>query len=260
MNTPFPTPPPSPHTGLTWYLGNAAQHERANSIKFPGIFALLEQQHAALYSALTAVQGPGDSLRMVPRFFLVRAYSSWLAAARLALSGQVVDASMPLRGAIEASWYALHIHEDPAPTSLQRLKAWADPTEKGAKRRRAEFSTGNVRKTHETRDPEVASIFWRLYQETIEAGAHPNPEGILGVLTEEDTGGETKLTLQVVTTDPRLIVAALKHVVDIGIGVLKTFRLIFEDEFRAARIEGAVHNLIVASIAAFRPWADQLRT
>ena len=257
MDTPLPTPLPASHRGLAWYLGNAAHHEQANMLRFPDIFALLEQEHAALYSALTAVQGSGDSLRMVPRFFLMRAYSSWLAATRLALSGQVVDAFMPLRGAIEASWYALHVHEDPEPASFQRLKAWADHTDKGAKRRRSEFSIGNVRKTHEARDPEVASIFGRLYAETIELGAHPNPEAIFGVLTEEDTDDGTKLTLQVVTTDQRLIVAALKHVVDIGIGTLKTFRLIFEEEFQAAHIERDIDRLIIASVAAFRPWADQ---
>lgn len=247
----------SSNVGFSSYLQRAARNERANALNLPGVFALLEQLEAALAAAVTAAQRQDDGARLAPRFLLGRGYACCLAAARLALSGQVIEGFMPLRGAIEASWYALHMSADPAP--LNRVEIWMGRHNDDASKERCkrEFTIKNVHQTHLGRDAEVAAIFHRLYEATIDLGAHPNPRSILGVLTETETPDGSQYNMAILTTDQRIIVSTLERVVDVGIGVLKTFQLVFPQEFAAAGLAATIDRLIDASSATFRAWVEQ---
>jgi len=59
---------------------------------------------------------------VLTRFLMARAHSAWLAATRLALSTQTVEAYPLLRAVIENAWYALHLAHDPAPPA--RAMTW----------------------------------------------------------------------------------------------------------------------------------------
>src|SRR5207249_9852113 len=85
---------------------------------------------------------------VLTRFLMARAHGAWLAAPRLALSTQTVEAYPLLRAVIENAWYALHLANDPAPP--ERAMTWLRRAEnEEAKERCArEFSVRNVRRTH----------------------------------------------------------------------------------------------------------------
>jgi hypothetical protein len=110
--------------------------------------------------------------------------SSLRAAVRLAMSGQILEPYVLLRAAIEQSWYALHIAKDPSPPDRSALWLNRNVDAESKERCKEEFTARRVRVTHEALDAESAGRLHRLYEVTINFGAHPNSAGILVSLTE----------------------------------------------------------------------------
>lgn len=159
---------------------------------------------------------------------------------------------MPLRGAIEASWYALHMAKDPRPP--ERVSIWLNRNTDTATRNqcKTEFRVSSVRATHEAVDADVAAIFQQLYDETIEFGAHPNEQGILAAISHDGTAAPPRLNVQILSDNNVLIAAAMQRAIEIGIGVLKTYELIFSDQFRAASLDRETWQLIEATKVLFK--------
>src|SRR5712692_9527496 len=100
-----PSLPPWENVQLSSILAMTARNEQANARRLPEFFAVLERLNGAFSSALAAASTCTDAPRVMPSILLAKAYSDFLAATRLALSGQVAQAFMPTRGMIESSWY-----------------------------------------------------------------------------------------------------------------------------------------------------------
>lgn len=243
-NEPEQQLPPWEKDSLSSLLENAAFNERATSLKLPKVYSLLKQVHSTFERVAATVEKDNREELLVPRFLIVRTHSAFLAAMRLAMSGQSFEATLVLRAAIEQAWYALHIARDPQP--LGRSMIWLQrhhgPAEK--KKCKEEFTVAKVRATHEGLDAATANILQQLYDTTIDFGGHPNEKGILASMRREET--EEAVTYQVGMLNPEalLVTVTLKTAIEIAVGELKVFQLIFPERFRVMSLDLSIEQII----------------
>jgi hypothetical protein len=105
-------PPPWPEDPLSAFMADADLNSRATAFNLPEVYALLQRFHVTFLRVGEAVEKDTHA-RLVPGILRIRAHSSFLAATRLSTSGQLLEAFVVLRVAIEQAWYALHIAKDP---------------------------------------------------------------------------------------------------------------------------------------------------
>jgi hypothetical protein len=173
-------------------------------------------------------------------FFLLRAHCSYLAGARLALSGQVAESYMPLRGCLEAALYGLHISRYPAAGEM-----WARRHENSTWRSkvRAEFSINNVFRTLESVDRNNAEIARELYERTIDYGAHPNERAFLSNMQKIRKGGNIEFRLIYLTGDNPPLRLALKTTAQVGVCAFDIFETIFRIRVTSLGIDRTLRML-----------------
>lgn len=191
-------------------------------------------------------------------FFVTRAFSSYLAAIRLALSGQVAEAFAPLRVTIETAWYGLHVSADPE--STKRMEAWLcrDDSEEAKWNVVKTFRAGDLKGTHKQRDAETAGILEELYERCISMGAHPNPAGFLtSIVREED---ETTLTHKVLVLNPQLLplMFATKTAIEVAVGVLRLFGLMYPRQYVNTGMLMRLDQIVDELNVAFQPYVPKV--
>ncbi|MBI4840976.1 MAG: hypothetical protein HY803_07860, partial [candidate division NC10 bacterium] len=87
-NEPEQQLPPWEKDSLSSLLENAAFNERATSLNLPKVYSLLKQVHSTFERVAATVEKDNREELLVPRFLIVRTHSAFLAAMRLAMSGQ----------------------------------------------------------------------------------------------------------------------------------------------------------------------------
>ena len=170
-------------------------------------------------------------------FFLFRAHSAYLAGIRLALSGQVPEAYMVLRGALECSLYGLYVARKP---SVRETWLRRDEDDVTRRKVRQEFKVTNVFQVLELEDQKLRKIAGDLYDITIEYGGHPNQQAFLSVMKQQSD--ESKITFQsaYMIGNEDALHLCLKSCAQIGICALSIFRLVFRERFN---ILGISQNL-----------------
>jgi hypothetical protein len=146
-------------------------------------------------------------------FLAQRAHSSYLGALRLLLATQYVDASTLLRGALEYSVYALYFKDHPE--ALERWLKRHESEEARKAARKLRFST--MLEHLGEQDDRLGSSAQRLYDLTIDMGAHPNPAAVASAYSQKPYGEGLWVTHQVnylAGEGPGLVVAA-KTAVDV---------------------------------------------
>ncbi len=240
---------------LSSFFRDAEFNNRASSINFSSMYALLKRVHAVFQFVQAAMEKDNREELVVPRFLMIRAWSSFLAAVRLSMSGQLSEASVVLRVAIEQGWYALHIAKDPRPP--ERSKVWLRRNEDEAAKKscKKEFTVANVRATHRSLDSAGAKVMGQLYERTIDFGAHPNQMGLFISMRR----AEQPLTYKVGILHPEAfaIVATVKMAVEVAIGTLKVFQLIFPQRFQIMSIDLKIEEIIRELQSVFEPYAPK---
>jgi len=239
--------PPWDDDPLSKFFWAAQYNERASSLKFESIYAVLQRVHAAFEVVKEAVakDNQADLERLVPRFFAIRSHSAFLAGMRLAMSLQLPESYAVLRTAIEQAWYALHIAKDTNPPSRANLWLSRDADKDSKSKCRSEFSIGNVRSTHESFDPVTAKNLHGFYEVAIDFGGHPNEKSVFGAMARVETENETNYSVGILSfRDPVAVVAALHMAVGVAIGTLKVFQLIFPERFRILGIDAKIEVLV----------------
>jgi hypothetical protein len=175
-----------------------------------------------------AAENLNETKQVVPAVFLLRCHSIYLAAARLSLSCQVGELYMLLRGCLEGALYALYIsdHDD-------AKEAWLHRQDDPASRQRARdiFTVRTVLDHLESKAPSLHEIARKLYDHSIDWGAHPNVYGVLSGLSVEDVDDKTVLELAYLTDNKVLWQAAMVSTARVGILALKIFRLVYKERF-----------------------------
>jgi hypothetical protein len=255
-----PVPPPWGGDSLSKFFSEAQHNERASSINMAGVYALLQRTHAAFERVLDITEKENTVTLLPTRFLMARARGAWLAAVRLGMSGQTVEAYPLVRAVIENAWYALHLAKDPAPPA--RAEIWLRRRESviAKARCKTEFSVAKVRKTHAVLDAGNESALHGVYERTIEMGAHPNELGVLGSTERTETDDAYLFDVAFLTSNPLLIALVLKTAIEAAVGALRTFRLIFPERFTFADLDDDIQKLAAGHNAVFTPYSNRART
>jgi hypothetical protein len=223
---PIDPPPGWGSDKLSEFVGHAWQNSFATFANLRPQYSLLRDIDQAY---VTLIEGLNNPRPWHPTLFLLRAHAAYRGAVRLAISGQVVEAYMVLRGCLEAGLYGFYVTED-----RERFKVWARRHEGEDARAtcRDTFKIGRVFGALETRAAVLAHRAHALYDTTIDEGAHPNERAILRNLRNiEDDEGVTFL-LNYLTDDSPSLNLCLKVTAGLGLCTLELFGLIYQERMR----------------------------
>ena len=236
--------PPWGDDPLSSFFKDAEYNDRASSLNLPAIYALLQRVHCAFRCVNAAVEKDHREALLVPRVLIVRTHSSFLAAIRLAMSGQLSESYAILRVAIEQAWYALHIAKDPQAPNRSTMWLCRHDDDASKAKCKSEFSVQRVRSTHEALDPITADLLHQLYETTIDFGAHPNQRGLLSSMRRAETQTDTTYQVGILHPEPVARSLSLKTCVEVAVGVLKVFQLVFPERFRIMSLDTEIEGII----------------
>ena len=175
-------------------------------------------------------------------FFVLRAHASYLGGVRFALSGQVFETYMVLRGCLENALYGFYFHRNPASqeTWLRR-----SDDKKTKDRVRSEFTGGALLRCLESVDRDTHRIAKQLYDQTIDYGAHPNEEGVLTMLAKTEEGDLLKYTGSYLTGGTIPFQLALKTTAQVGVCSLRIFWNVYRERFEILQLTEQLRRLEV---------------
>jgi hypothetical protein len=173
-------------------------------------------------------------------FFLVRSHSAYLAGVRLALSGQVPEAYMALRGSLECALYGLYVARKKISSEVWLRRDEDDAAKKKVKQ---EFKVLNLFEVLESENHKLLKITRLLYERTIDYGGHPNQQAFLSVMNRQSD--ESKITFQsayMIGNEPALQLC-LKTSAQIGTCALSIIRQVFRERFDLLSVSDDLENL-----------------
>lgn len=243
-NKPQQQLPPWEKDSLSSFLSDAAFNERASSLNLPEVYSLLKQVDSTFRCVAAAIEKDNREELLLPRILMVRVHSAFLAAVRLAMSGQALEAMLALRAAIEQAWYGLHIARDPQP--FERSTTWLQRHHSPEAKQKCKdaFTVSKVHHTHETLDAAGAKILHELYETTIDYGAHPNEKGLLASMRREEKGDAVTYQVGILHPEPLLMTVTLKTAIEVAIGTLKVSRLVAPTQLKVEGLDLTIEQLI----------------
>jgi hypothetical protein len=249
--------PPWGQDQLSTFFQTAEDNDRVTSLKLSSIYSLLQRVDAAFRHVEAAVEKDTRQEFLVSRFLIVRTHSSFLAAIRLAMSGQIPESYAILRVGIEQAWYALHITKDPHPPERATVWLSRNDDETSKSKCKIEFSVRNVRSTHESLDLVSAKQLHELYETMIDYGAHPNQMSLFAAMSESETEQETTFKVGILFPELVPIVATLRMAVAVAVGSLKVFQRVFPERFRIMSLDTEIEALVGELNSAFKVYVQQ---
>jgi hypothetical protein len=182
------------------------------------------------------VENLNNSLDWFSTFFVLRAHASYLGGVRFALSGQVFETYMVLRGCLENALYGFYFHRNPASqeTWLRR-----SDDKKSKDRVRSEFTIGTLLRCLQSVDRETHRIAKQLYDQTIDYGAHPNEAGVLTMLEKTEDG----YRVNYLTGGTLPFQLALKTTAQIGVCSLRIFGNVYSERFDILQLKERLRQL-----------------
>ena len=161
-------------------------------------------------------------------FFLLRAHSSFLAAVRLGVSGQISETYAMLRLSLEQTLYGFYLSQNPASHETWLRRHDSDDHKEKV---RNEFKIRSLLNTLKTSDETQAKIAETLYNQTIDYGAHPNERALMQTLQVDKSADRVEFKVIYLTEDGLPLRLCLKTTAQIGVCVLDVFRLVFKERF-----------------------------
>ncbi len=176
-------PPGWGQDSLSQFIENAWHNTFASFQNLKASYTLLNDVHLVFDNIAHNLDRTPD---WFASFFLFRAHSAFLGGVRLALSGQIPESYMVLRGCIENALYGLYLSRSPASQETW-LRRHDDEESKQAMKK--EFTIANLFKAVQSEDARLSGIAKDLYDRTIDLGGHPNERAFFSVMkqTKDDS-------------------------------------------------------------------------
>ncbi|HEX5758224.1 MAG TPA: hypothetical protein VF121_03440 [Thermoanaerobaculia bacterium] len=210
---------------ISAFLEAAHQNSFATFANLQRFFRPLVEVDQLFRLAIPNFGTPTDWLMAV---FLLRTHAAFLGAVRLASSGQLPETYMLLRGCLEPALYALHIFKDPSRAAIWLARS--DDEEQRAKAR-GEFSNRRVLATLAAADQGLHGAVVKLYERTMDHGAHPNERAFLTNMSIEKVQEGIRLQLNYLSGHSPAFELALKSALQTGIVALGVFEAIVPEKF-----------------------------
>jgi hypothetical protein len=166
----------------------------------------------------------------LPLLLFLRAHAAFRSGLALGFSGACVETMPVLRLCLETAGYARLMKGNNRLALIWGNRSQSDETKKAA---RNAFKASDVTACLKSHDGKLASTYQKLYETTIEAGAHQNEFGFMTNLTVTrlDDGGAmfTQVYLQ---DDPKRVDFVLRTAGRVGVCVLKIFEQMHPELFK----------------------------
>ena len=195
-------------------------------------FANLKQRFNRLInidkSFRTIIDNLLNSKEFIPSFFLMRSHSAFLGGSRLALSGQIPETYMVLRGALENALYGLYVSRNPESAEIWLSRHDDD---KSKKKTRDLFKFGTVIAILKSIDEKAYGVAQQLYDRCIDLGAHPNERSVTAIMNMTKEDNIYNYEIEYLTGNKPALHLALKSTAQIGVCSLDIFRHVFKERF-----------------------------
>jgi hypothetical protein len=252
-----PEPPDWGNDPLSKLFKDADYNARVTAANYPRVFESLQMVDAAFSRAREIVEKDSSFARLVPRFLLVRTHSSFLAAIRAGMSGQIGEAFVLLRAGVEQSWYALHMatgHDADRRTEIWLRRNESDAAKASCK---SEFTVKNVRSTHEDLDAPAAADLHQIYETLVDYGAHPNQMGVFTSIKSQESATEVTFQVGILHPAELPVMVTLRLAIAVAIGALKIFQLIYPERFILMGLDSEIQRLVVELNSQFKRFGSQ---
>lgn len=240
MNKPPLTEPP-PEWGndeLTKFLDNAVANTHATFHNLKPEYTKLSVIDAAFRKAIDHLSHPQE---LLAAFFVIQAHSSFLAAVRLALSGQVSETYTCLRLTMENALNGFYVSKNPASGEKWLHRQESADTRKKV---RDEFKIRTLLDTLKAVDSHEGGVAQTLYDETIDFGAHPNELALIQRLRILKGEGKTEFQIAyLLRGDSPASLVVLRKTAQVGTFVLAVFRLVYPERFDLIGLTDTIHQL-----------------
>lgn len=222
---------------LTEFIEIAHQNGFATFVNFPNWIRKLVEVDS-LFRRASDVLSHGKA--WFESFFFLRSHSSYLSAARLALSGQQAEAFIILRGAIEWVLYGHFFKKSP-----ELAETWLNLPDlrKTDPDIVYKFSTKRLLESLKADDKSLSKIVEKLYSRCIEFGAHPNEKALLSALKIEELPGEKRFEIGYLNVDKLSLEHGLKSSAQVGVVCLKVWEMVFAERFKIAGIANGLKTV-----------------
>jgi len=186
---------------------------------------------------------------------LSRAASCYLAAVRLACSGQMTETWMVLRACLENSLYAFYVSRKP-----ELAEVWMNRHDSTTSKNvcKGHFTIGNMWKALEKESKRTAKEAKKLYEASIDYGGHPNERSLTPNLVKKEDGSGYEM--RILNCDESLMQASLITTLMTCSTVFEIFALVFPDEFKQPNLKVKISNLKRQMAPLALDVAKQLKT
>jgi hypothetical protein len=124
-------------------------------------------------------------------FLGLNAFTLWTGAVRMALSGHEAATYPLLRTALESACYAFVISRKPELAAIWSARNVGEPQRK-ASRKAFGSAIADAAAMLEARQASLGKFIADLYDAHIDAGAHPNPRGVIGHVHPVESADESR--------------------------------------------------------------------
>lgn len=231
-----PAPPEWGRDGLTSFFDLTRSNQYASFVHVPQYSKLAEVDEAFTLISSNLKDPPS----VFAPFFLLRAHSSFRAAASLALASQPPEAFMVVRGCLESALYGLYVFKNPATSEIW----WArEDSEAGKRDVKKEFTIGNMWKCLKDTDEKLQVQASILYERTISFGGHPNAAAVLTALSTEQAERGMRFKLDYLNSEPEMLTGTSKSVAQVGVVALEILRFAFAEKYEALGLSATLKRL-----------------
>lgn len=211
---------------LSKYIDVAIKNIGATFANDKNEYPLISEIDRIYLEIAQALNNPGE--RIIEAILLYRSHSSFRAAAMLAMSGMVPETFVQLRNCLENALYSLHIQKNEGYGEIWLNRHTDDDSLKAVKNH---FKMVNVKKTLQETDANNYEVAQKLYDRTIDFGAHPNEMASTSSLAITEENGDIKLQQTYLTGGDMQQRHAMKTAAQVGVCTLYILRKIFKERF-----------------------------
>lgn len=204
---------------------------------FITVLRTLNSTYELLLSQLTGI-GEGTII------FAAMSHAAFLAAVKLATSGELPPSYMVFRGTLEDALYGFYLFHHP---ELKAIWIARHESEAAKKRVRDEFPIARMRKFLVGQNEAIGSQFGLVYETTIDLGAHPNALALTSHLMP--VPDSTDHIWQYINLRPEDQAMCLRVGAMAALNALNIFALLFREQFVASgagNLKVAAHNQFAA--------------
>lgn len=238
---------------LSAFIDAAANNMFATFDNLKNEWLLLANIDSTLYRF--ANSGNATASQLVPYMLAAYAHAAFRGAVRHAVSGEPPCAFMVLRGCLETALYAAYMIQNP-----DSVEVWLrrHDDEKSEGRAKSTFSYGNTRRSYEKLDAEGAQVVHKLYQRTIDFGAHPNERALTSNVFKTESDSKTEYNVVYLHSLGPAMLHVLKSTAEVGVVCLDVFQHAFVHRAKALNVEDEI-RLLKSRVNELGPrWRDEM--